>query len=66
MKKYILETYRLLVELKNEKCVPERHEKDLDRCIRQLEETIEKKNYSLSIGIVGLIAAIFKSFLDPP
>ena len=66
MKKYILETYRLLVELKNEKCVPERHEKDLERCIRHLEEAIEKKSYSLNIGIIGLIAAIFKSFIDPP
>jgi hypothetical protein len=66
MKKYILETYRLLVELKNEKCVPERHEKDLERCIRNLEESIEKKKFNLNIGIIGLIAAIFKSFIDPP
>lgn len=66
MKKNILDTYRLLVELKNEKCVPERHEKDLDRCIRHLEELIERKSNKLNIGILSLIAAIFKSFIYPP
>lgn len=43
MKQNILETYRLLVELKSEKCVPERHEKGLDRCIRYLEEALKKR-----------------------
>jgi hypothetical protein len=66
MKKYILETYRLLVELKNEKCVPERHEKDLERCITHLEESIEQKSIKLNISILSLIAEIFKSFIDPP
>ena len=66
MKKYILDTYRLLVELKNEKAVPERHEKDLDRCIQHLEESIEQKSNNFNIGIISLIAKIFKSFIDPP
>jgi len=66
MKKNILDTYRLLVELKNEKAVPERHEKDLDSCIRHLEELIEQKSNNFNIGIISLIAGIFKSFIDPP
>ena len=66
MKKNILETYRLLIELKNEKVVPKRHEKDLDRCIRNLEEIIEQKSNQFNIGIISLIAEIFKSFIDPP
>lgn len=65
-KQNILEVYRLLVELKNEKTVPERHEKDLDRCIGHLEEIIEQKRNHLDIGILSLIASIFKSFFGPP
>ncbi len=67
MKKNILETYRLLIELKNEKIIPERHEKDIDRCIRNLEEIIEKNGGSnLNFGLLSTIARIFKSVIDSP
>jgi hypothetical protein len=67
MKKNILETYRLLIELKNEKIVPERHEKDLERCIRNLEDIIEKNSgINLSLGLLSSIACIFKSVIDSP
>lgn len=58
MKKNILDTYRLLVELKNEKAVPERHEKDLDRCIRHLEELIEQKSNNFNIGIISFNSSL--------
>lgn len=66
MKRNILETYRLLVELKNEKSIPERHEKDLERCIRHLEEILEKKSNSINVGILSAIAGIFKTIIDSP
>ena len=69
MRKNILETYRLLIELKNEKSVPDRHEKDLDRCIKYLEEIIENDDedkFKKNKNIIGIIAAIFKAFFDPP
>ena len=66
MNKNILDIYRLLVELKNEKSIPERYEKDLGRCIRHLEEIIERKDTKFNKNILGTIAVIFNSFFDPP
>lgn len=64
-KKQNLDTYRLLVELKNEGSIPEKHQRDADRCIRNLEESLEK-NISINVEILGVIATIFKDWLSPP
>lgn len=76
MKRNLLETYRLLIELKNEKIIPEKHEKDLDRCIRYLEEIIEnddddknqdkKTKFKPNLKIIETIAVIFKAYFGSP
>ncbi len=65
----IIDTFRLLVELKNERSIPEEHKNEVDRCIRYLEESLKKndsKKISINADIVGTIAAIFKAWLFPP
>ncbi len=64
-----LDIYRLLIELKNEKSIPEKHERDAEYCIRYLEENLKKsdsKRIIINSDIVGTIAAIFKAWIFPP
>ena len=68
MRKNILDIFQLLVELKNEKSVPEKYEKELDRCINHLKEIIEKDgfdtlkiNWSLIVQIIAVLEAYFRS-----
>ena len=65
MNKNNLEIYRLLVELKNDNHVPKRYEKELERCLRHVEESIENKNKTVSKKVLSAIARIFMSVIDP-
>ena len=67
MRKNILETYRLLVELRNEKSIPDRHEKEADRCIFHLEEILNNERViKINKGIIATIFALLKEYFSSP
>jgi len=67
MRKNILEIYRLLVELRNEKSIPEKHEKEADRCILYLEEILNNDRVNkINKGIITTIFVILKEYFSSP